>query len=97
MDASRARLRYIRANPAVAITIFDVDDMYRSATLFGRVVKLYDDVGLADIDSVSQHYLGTPYPDHSQPRVTALVQVERWAFWDSYRETPGVDEARASS
>jgi len=91
MDKSRARLRFIRANPAVAITVLDGDDWYRSVSLFGRVVELCDDEGLADIDALAQRYLATPYPDRAHPRVTAWVDIDRWSFWNSYRETEGLD------
>ena len=63
MDQSRRRLQYIRANPSVSLTIFDVHDQYRNVTLFGRISELYRDEGLRDIDSLAQHYLGTAYPD----------------------------------
>jgi PPOX class probable F420-dependent enzyme len=91
MDQSRRRLQYIRANPSVSLTIFDVHDQYRSVTLFGRIAELYPDEGLGDIDSLAQRYLGTAYPDREGSRVSAWLDVERWCFWDSYRETQGLD------
>ena len=96
MDRGRARLRFLRANPAVSITVLDVDDMYRSVSLSGRVVELYDDEGLRDIDSLCERYLACPYPDRAHPRVSAWIEVEQWFLWDSDRETPGVEEARSS-
>ena len=92
MDATRKRLGYMRANPAVSVNVIDVDDMYTSVSLSGRVVELVDDVGLRDIDALCQRYLGSPYPDRSSPRVSAWVEVETWSIWDSARETAGLDE-----
>ena len=92
MDVTRKRLGYMRANPAVSVNVIDVDDMYTSVSLSGRVVELVDDIGLRDIDALCQRYLGSPYPDHSSPRVSAWIEVETWSIWDSVRETAGLDE-----
>lgn len=92
MDATRKRLGYMRANPAVSVNVIDVDDMYTSVSLSGKVVELVDDVGLRDIDALCQRYLGSPYPDRSAPRVSAWIEVESWSIWDSVRETAGLDE-----
>ena len=92
MDATRRRLGYLRANPAVSVNVIDVDDMYNSVSLTGRVVEFADDTGLRDIDALCLRYLGTPYPDHSSPRVSAWVEVDSWFIWESARETAGIDE-----
>jgi PPOX class probable F420-dependent enzyme len=92
-DHSRARLRFIRSNPAVSLTVLDRDDWYRQVTLIGRAGDFTDDEGLRQADRFGQHYLGTPYPDRSSPRVTAAIEVEKWFVWDSRAETPGIDEA----
>jgi hypothetical protein len=92
MDASRKRLGYMRANPAVSLNVLDVDDMYCSVALCGRIVEFADDVGLRDIDALCQRYLGSPYPDRSTPRVSAWFPIDSWFLWDSHRETEGLDE-----
>lgn len=92
MDATRKRLGYLRANPAVSLNVLDVDDMYTSVALSGTVVELVDDTGLRDIDALCTRYLGTPYPDRASPRVSAWVEVSSWFIWDSVRETAGLDE-----
>lgn len=92
MDAGRKRLAYMRANPAVSVNVLDVDDMYCSVALSGRIVEFVDDVGFGDIDSLCQRYLGSPYPDRSNPRVSAWLSVDTWFLWDSHRETSGLDE-----
>jgi PPOX class probable F420-dependent enzyme len=92
MDAGRKRLTYMRANPAVSVTVLDVDDMYFSVALSGRIVEFADDVDLRNIDALCQRYLGSQYPDRSNPRVSAWLSVDRWFLWDSRRETAGLDE-----
>jgi PPOX class probable F420-dependent enzyme len=62
MDVGRKRLGHMRRDPRVSLTVLDEASWYTHITLIGRVVDIYDDDGLADIDAVSQHYQGEPYP-----------------------------------
>jgi PPOX class probable F420-dependent enzyme len=78
MDFERLRLKHIRRDPRVAITVLDLGDWYRAVTILGTVVELRDDDGLVDIDRLSQRYRGTPYKNRERQRVTALVEPERW-------------------
>lgn len=57
MHESRSRLRWMRINPQVSLTMFD-DDWYRHVSIFGRVVTIHDDVDLADIDRLALRYSG---------------------------------------
>jgi PPOX class probable F420-dependent enzyme len=81
MDASRARLEYIRADARVSLTVLDAEDWYRHISLRGRVVSIEPDEGLEGIDRLSQHYRGQPYTTRDRPRVNAWVEVERWHAW----------------
>ena len=81
MDESRLRLRYLRANPAVALTVLGDEDWYRQVTLLGRVVSLEEDRELAGIDRLSIRYVGTPFHNRAARRVTAWMQPERWSSW----------------
>lgn len=83
MDESRLRLRLIREDPRVSLTIIDRDDPYRHISLAGAVEELHDDVGLADIDRLAQRYTGAPYQSREFARVSAWVRVARWHGWDS--------------
>src|ERR1700750_84212 len=58
MDASRARLGFLRRDPRVSLTVLDDEGWYRHVSLRGRVVELVDDEDLADIDRLSRHYGG---------------------------------------
>jgi PPOX class probable F420-dependent enzyme len=78
MDAERLRLTHMRRDPRVAVTVLDLGDWYRAVTVLGRVVELRDDEGLVDIDRLSQRYRGTPYKNRERPRVSALVEPDRW-------------------
>jgi len=81
MDESRLRLRYMRQNPAVALTVLGEDSWYAQVTLLGRVVSLEDDPDLHEIDRLSQRYRQRPYPDRTRKRVSAWIEVERWHAW----------------
>ncbi len=80
MDEGSHRLRHLRANPQVALTVLG-DDWYSHVSLLGRVVGLRDDEEHDDIDALSQRYEGGPYPDRTYRGVTALVEIERWHTW----------------
>ncbi|BBZ43707.1 hypothetical protein MPRM_09880 [Mycobacterium parmense] len=38
---------------------------------------IYDDDGMTDIDALSQHYRGQPYPRRDRARVSALIEIDR--------------------
>jgi PPOX class probable F420-dependent enzyme len=87
MDATRRRLEHLRADPRVALTVLDRDSWYTHVSVVGRVVALTDDDGLREIDRLSDHYTGRPYPDRTSPRVSARIQVERWHGWGAARQS----------
>ncbi len=81
MDESRLRLDYLRANPAVALTVLEQGDWYRHVSLLGRVVSIEEDEGLRDIDRLSLRYEGKPYGNRERRRYTAWMVPERWHSW----------------
>ncbi|OBI18695.1 PPOX class F420-dependent enzyme [Mycobacterium sp. E2462] len=85
MDTGRKRLQHIRKNPKVSLTVLDEADWYTHITLIGRVVDIYDDEGMADIDAVSRHYRGQPYPRRDRARVSALIEIDRVHGWGAYK------------
>ncbi|WP_371673335.1 PPOX class F420-dependent oxidoreductase [Streptomyces sp. NBC_00289] len=87
MDGGRVRLKHLRRDPRVSLTVLDKDDWYSHVTLIGRAVDIYDDEDLADIDRISRHYAGGPYPDRVRPRVSAWIEVERWHGWGAFRDS----------
>jgi len=80
LDAGRARLAHLRRDPRVSLTVIDGADWYHHVSLQGTVT-LSDDPDLADIDLLSRHYGGHPYPDRKRPRVTAWLDIERVHVW----------------
>nr|WP_194720186.1 PPOX class F420-dependent oxidoreductase [Cellulosimicrobium arenosum] len=84
LDATRVRLKHLRRDPRVSLTVLD-ENWYTHLTVIGSV-ELRDDPDLADIDRVSRHYTGHEYPDRASPRVSALLEVERWYGWGAAKE-----------
>lgn len=80
MDRDSHRLRHLRADPRVALTVLG-DDWYNQLSILGRAVEIREDPELADIDALSHRYLGEPYEDRSYNGISALVEVERWHTW----------------
>ena len=78
MDESRVRLRYMRRDPRVALSIFDPDDWYTHVSILGRVTKIWEDEGLVDIDRLSLRYRGTPYRTRDRRRFSALIDPASW-------------------
>lgn len=67
LDGSRVRLRHLRRDPRVTLTVLDADDWYTHVTLVGRVVEITEDADRSGIDSLSEHYTGHAYPDRESP------------------------------
>jgi PPOX class probable F420-dependent enzyme len=86
LDATRARLKHLRADPRISLTVLADDNWYTHVSLQGRVDSITDDEGLRDIDRLSRHYTGNSYPDRESPRVSAQVSIERWHGWGKMRE-----------
>jgi PPOX class probable F420-dependent enzyme len=81
MDASRARLAFLRHEPRVSLTVLDAESWYSQVNLDGVVAALVDDERLEDIDRLALHYTGRPFRDREHRRVSAWVDVERWHAW----------------
>ncbi len=81
MDDTRVRLQHLRRDPRVTLTVLDENSWYTHVSLIGRVEGLVADDGLADIDRLSTHYGGSPYPDRESPRTSCWLTVEKWHGW----------------
>ncbi|MEU0944147.1 PPOX class F420-dependent oxidoreductase [Streptomyces canus] len=86
LDEGRIRLQHLRRDPRVTLTVLDGDNWYTHVTLIGRVVEMYADEDLADIDRLSTHYGGRPYPNRVRGRVSAWIEVERWHGWGEMKD-----------
>jgi PPOX class probable F420-dependent enzyme len=81
MDARRKRVAWLRDEPRVSLTVLAENSWYSHVSVQGRVVEWRDDEELADIDRLSRHYDGDPYPVRTRPRVSAWIEVEQVHTW----------------
>jgi PPOX class probable F420-dependent enzyme len=81
MDGARARLRHMRLDPRVALTVIDAGNWYSHVSITGTVREIREDAGLQDIDRLARHYTGRPYADRERESWTAIVEIGRWHAW----------------
>jgi len=81
MEDSRVRLKHLRRDPRVSLTVLDEASWYTHVSFQGRIVEWVEDEDLADIDRLSLRYGGRPYPNRESPRVSAWMGIERWHGW----------------
>jgi PPOX class probable F420-dependent enzyme len=84
MDATRARLKHVQANPKVSLTVL-ADNWYTHVSLRGTAT-LEDDPDMSGIDRIAKHYNGKPYPDRSGKRVNCWVEIESWHGWGEFKD-----------
>lgn len=86
MDEGRKRLDYLRNDPRVTLTALKEGDWYTHVSVQGRVVEMYDDADLVDIDRLSRHYRGDAYPNRERGRVSAWIEIDRWHGWGAAKD-----------
>ena len=87
MDEGRVRLKHIRNDPRITLTVLADDDWYTHVSLIGRVTELSEDTGLTGIDRLATHYTGNQYPDRVRTRVNAWMTVDIWHGWGRLRDS----------
>lgn len=97
MDHTRLRLRHLRRDPRIALTVLDREDWYRHVSLLGEVEETHDDKDLIDIDRLAHRYTGAPYMTRDSPRVTAWVRVTSWHGWDASGDNKVTDASWGSA
>ena len=68
--------RALRERPNVAVSVVDPTDPWRRLSISGHVSSIRDDEGLAFINTMSQRYLGVPYP-RPGPREIFVITPDR--------------------
>jgi PPOX class probable F420-dependent enzyme len=84
MDAGRARLRWMRERPQIALTALKEGEWYTHVSVRGPIVRWEHDEerALADIDRLARHYGGEGFGDRAARRVSAWIRVESWHGWE---------------
>lgn len=79
MLETSVRVRHIRRDPRVALTVLG-EDWTHHVSLVGRVVDIHVDRDGADVDRLSYHYEGRPWSGDRRG-VSAWLVPERWHGW----------------
>jgi len=72
------KVRNLRRDPRLALSIVDFHDPYEEAQIRGRVVEFRDDSNFEMKDRISQKYISAPFPMRDLPgSVTLVIEVEK--------------------
>jgi hypothetical protein len=64
-------------DPRVGLSVTDLANPYRMATLQARVVEARPDEGCRYMDPISIKYTGAPFPSRGPDRVCFAIAVEK--------------------
>ena len=67
------KVRNLRRDPRLAISVVDFHDPYEELQIRGRVVEIRDDSKLEFLNRISHKYIGKNYPDRALAGVIVLV------------------------
>ena len=81
MDGGRRRLRYLRDDPRVTLTMLAGADWYTHVSVQGRMTEIGVDTNLTGIDRISTHYTGKAYPTRDRERVNGWIDIDSWHGW----------------
>lgn len=81
IQAGRARIRHVAADPRVALTIMG-ESWYQHVSVQGHVTDMHTDPDLDTIDRIARHYTGKDYPDRDKERVSMVVQLDSIFTWN---------------
>jgi PPOX class probable F420-dependent enzyme len=66
----------MRREPRVGLSVVDLANPYRMASLQGRVVEIRPDEGCGLMDPISIKYTSAPFPSRGPDRVCFVIAVE---------------------
>ena len=75
---SSLKVRNLRRDPRLALSVVDLNDPYEEVQIRGRVVEFRDDSSFEIMDEISHKYTGKPFPFRSPKGSLALIiEVEK--------------------
>ncbi|PYV87723.1 MAG: PPOX class F420-dependent oxidoreductase [Acidobacteria bacterium] len=75
-DENSVKGRNTQHNPRVAISLIDLNDPYTEAQIRGRVVERRQDSDFKYIDTVSEKYVGKPWPYREDVPVALMIEAD---------------------
>jgi hypothetical protein len=73
------KVKDIRRDPRVALSINDMTNSYGMAAIQGRVVEVRSDEDCRYMDPIAMMYTSAPFPMRGQGRVCFVIAVEKAA------------------
>jgi PPOX class probable F420-dependent enzyme len=67
----------MRRDPRVGLSVIDLDNPYRMASLQGNVVEIRNDEGCPYMDPISFKYTNRPFPSRGPDRVCFVIEIAR--------------------
>ncbi len=72
-EESSLKVRNLRRDPRVAVSVVDFHDPYEELQVRGRVVEIRNDSALEFLNHIAHKYIGENYPDRGLKGVLVLV------------------------
>src|SRR5271154_2789113 len=66
----------MRRDPRVGLSVSDLSNPYRMATIQGRVIEMRPDEGCRYMDPISIKYTGAPFPSRGPDRVCFVIAAD---------------------
>lgn len=84
------KVRNVRRDPRVALSVVDFHDPYEEAQIRGRVIEFRDDSKFETKDAISHKYTGAAFPMRDLPgSMTLVIEVEKARYTKlPFRHTP---------
>ena len=76
-DPNSVKARNTLRDPRVAISIADMNDPYSEVQIRGQVLERRSDSDFKCIDSISQKYIGKPWPYREEAPVALVIKIEK--------------------
>jgi PPOX class probable F420-dependent enzyme len=67
----------MRRDPRVGLSVVDLENPYRMATLQGRVVEERPDEGCRYMDPISLKYTNAPFPSRGPDRLCFVIEIDK--------------------
>jgi PPOX class probable F420-dependent enzyme len=76
-DKKRLKVRNLKRNPAIAVSIQNPDNDYQYVEIRGRVVEITEEGGFEGIDRLGKKYMGVDkYPGNQPGDVRVVIKIE---------------------
>jgi PPOX class probable F420-dependent enzyme len=81
---------HMRRDPHVGLSVIDLENPYRMASLQGRVVEIRNDEGCRYMDPISFKYTNAPFPSRGPDRVCFVIESDgAWHTTLGFVHDPG--------